>query len=100
MWDWTFEISDRADLAFTDVTIDGDELSVSGNGTLRVTTPPDLVAGAGYQVAGEVVTAGADGRITFVVDLPDNAESYSFGVDLPGPRPTGPAARVDILAVA
>ena len=100
VWDWTFEVSDRADLAFTDVTTDGDELSVSGNGTLRVTTPPNFVARAGYQVAGEVVTAGADGRITFVVDLPDNAESYSFGVDLPGPRPTGPAARVDIAATA
>ena len=46
VWGWTFEVSDRADLAFTDVTIDGHELSVSGNGTLRVTTPPDLVAGA------------------------------------------------------
>ena len=45
VWDWTFEISDRADLAFTDVTIDGDELSVSGNGTLRVTTPPNFVRG-------------------------------------------------------
>ena len=99
VWGWTFEVSDRAEPAFTDVAIDGHGLSVSGNGTVRVTTPPDLVAGAQYLVAGEVVTAGADGRVTFGVDLPDNAEPYSIDVDPPGPRPTGPAAQVDIVAV-
>src|SRR5690606_6778449 len=85
VWGWSFEVEDRAGMAFTDVRVDGDEVSATGDGTLVVTTPPRFDPGATYDVGGDQVEADGDGRLTFRLDLGETAERYAAGPDRPGP---------------
>lgn len=96
VWGWTFEVTDRRGLAFTDVAIDGDTVAATGDGTLVVTTPPRYEPGARYEVAGEEVRADDAGRVTFAIALGGTAERYTPLPDPPGPRPAGPAATATI----
>lgn len=71
VWGWTFEVTNRNGPAFTDVAVDVDRISATGNGTLHVTSP------------------GGD-RAT--IHMGRTAETYGRGADQPGPRPIGPPA--------
>ncbi|HTO01086.1 MAG TPA: alpha/beta hydrolase family protein [Microthrixaceae bacterium] len=81
VWGWHFEVRDRREPAFTDITVTNGRVSATGNGTLDATAPATWPAGAG---------TGAG--IRFTLDLGGTAERYSSGPDRPGPRPTGPPA--------
>lgn len=77
VWGWSFEVTGRTDLAFTDIAVSGDRVTATGNGTLQVTAPSGARA---------------------VVDLGNTAERYGPGPDAPGPRPLGPAVVVHLEA--
>ena len=97
VWGWRFEVSGRSALAFTDVSVAPGQVEATGDGVLSATTPPQFAPGVAYEVGGERVEADEHGRLRFTMDLGDTAEDYSTGPDLPGPRPTGPPAVVDLV---
>jgi len=95
VWGWSFRAS-WTDPAFTDVSIDGDTIALTGVGRVRITTPARYRPHARYRVGGLTMTADRAGRLTFTIDAGDTAEHYGPGPDSPGPRPRGPAVKVRV----
>ncbi|HMJ15911.1 MAG TPA: alpha/beta hydrolase family protein, partial [Polyangiaceae bacterium] len=59
VWSWTFQVSDRAGLAFTDIDASASSVAATGNGRLQVTTPPAYQANRRYRVGSAEVQADA-----------------------------------------
>jgi esterase/lipase superfamily enzyme len=95
VWGWSFRAS-GTDPAFTDVSIDGDTIALTGMGLVHVTTPARYRPHAGYRVSNRTLTADSKGRLSFTIDAGTTAERYGPGPDSPGPRPTGSPVKVRI----
>lgn len=95
VWGWSFRAS-WTDPAFTDVSIDGDTIAVTGMGPVHITTPARYRPHGRYRVSSRTLTADSNGRLSFTIDAGATAERYGPGPDAPGPRPTGPAVRVKV----
>jgi len=90
VWDWTFQTDPARAPEFLDVGQAGPGgLTLTGSGTVTVTTPALFAPGQVVQVSAgpgpaQAVTADAQGRLSFSVDLgaPHAIEEFTPGADL------------------
>lgn len=85
-WGWRFTVTDRDVAEFVYLSGVGRRgLTALGSGRLNVTTAPVYTPGVSYTVAssgaGQLITAGPDGRLSFTVDLGPShqIQQYRFG---------------------